>query len=172
MRSGLRALIEALLFAAPEPVPLGRLVEVCGAAEGEVRAALAALAEHLAGEEHGIELAEVAGGYRLFTKRRFAPQVEALLAEGRPRLSPAALETLAVIAYRQPVTRLEVEEVRGVQCDHIIRQLLERQLIRVVGRKEAPGRPFLYGTTPLFLEHFGLRDLSELPPPERLGGGA
>lgn len=167
---GLRPMVEALLFAAREPVPLRRLAEICGASEAEVGAALQAVREHLAGEEHGLEVAEVAGGFRLFTKRRFAAQVEALLAEARPRLSPAALETLAVIAYRQPIARADVEALRGVQCDHVIRQLLERQLIRVVGRKDAPGRPFLYGTTPAFLEHFGLRDLSELPPSPSFGG--
>lgn len=162
----LLALVEALLFAAREPVSLKRLTEVCEAGEEEVRAALAALGEHLAGERHGVEIAEVAGGYRLFTKRRFAGFVEALLQPAQSRLSPAALETLAVIAYRQPITRLEIEVIRGVQCDHAVRTLLDRELIRVVGRKDGPGRPMLFGTTPAFLEHFGLRDLSELPPAE------
>lgn len=160
----LLALVEALLFAAPEPVSSKRLAEICESGEEEVRAALAALGEHLADERHGVEIGEVAGGYRLFTKRRFAGFVEALLQPARSRLSPAALETLAVIAYRQPVTRLEIEVIRGVQCDHAIRTLLDRELIRVVGRRDAPGRPMLFGTTPAFLEHFGLRDLSELPP--------
>lgn len=158
-------LIEALLFAAREPVPLKRLAEISEAGEEEVRAALAALREHLGEDGHGVEIAEVAGGYRLFTKRRFAGFVEALLQPGRSRLSPAALETLAVIAYRQPITRLEVERIRGVQCDHAIRTLLDRELIRVTGRGDGPGRPMLFGTTAAFLEHFGLRDLSELPPP-------
>ncbi len=167
----LLGLVEALLFAAREPVPLKRLVEICEAGEEEVTAALRILREHLAEDRHGVELVEVAGGYRLFTKRRFAGFVETLLQPGRSQLSPAALETLAVIAYRQPITRLEVEVIRGVQCDHTLRTLLDRELIRVVGRKYGPGRPMLFGTTPAFLEHFGLRDLSELPPAPAFGAG-
>lgn len=170
-REGLVALIEALLFAAREPVPVHRLAQICGVAETDAAWALGLLGTHLTEARHGVEVAEVAGGFRLFTKKAFASHVEAMLQPVRSQLSAAALETLAVIAYRQPVTRLDVEAIRGVQCEHSLRTLLERQLIREVGRKAAPGRPILYGTTPAFLEHFGLRSLAELPPPDAFAGG-
>ncbi len=158
------SLVEALLFAAAEPVSPGRLAAACGVGEAEVRRALASLAETLADPRRGVEVRQVAGGYRLFTKAVHAGAVERFLAGERSRLSVSALETLAVVAYRQPVTRAEIEEVRGVQCDHALRTLLDRQLIRVVGRRDSPGRPLLYGTTDAFLEYLGLRNLSELPP--------
>lgn len=174
--SRLVPLLEAVLFAATEPVSLRRLADVTGCAEAQVENALKELGRHLAEESHGVELALVAGGYRLFTKKVYAPYVAALLQPERPQLSPAALETLAIIAYKQPITRGEIEAIRGVQSDHTIKTLLDRQLIREAGRRDGPGRPILYATTPLFLERFGLSDLKELPPPETLlppeGGGA
>ncbi len=163
-RAPLVAVVEAVLFAAAEPVRVARLAAACGVGEAEIRSALASLAETLADPRRGVELRQVAGGYRLFTKAEHAAVVEGFLAGERSRLSPAALETLAVVAYRQPVTRAEIEDVRGVQCDHALRTLLDRGLIRVVGRRDAPGRPLLYGTTDTFLEYLGLRDLGELPP--------
>lgn len=156
-------LLEAILFAAGEPVTVARLAMACRAGEGEVRRALERLERQLATPDRGVELREVAGGYRLFTKPAYAARVQEFLSVEQSRLSAAALETLAVVAYRQPVTRAEIEDIRGVQCDHALRTLLDRQLIRVVGRRDAPGRPLLYGTTPAFLEYLGLRDLSELP---------
>ncbi len=159
-------LLEAVLFAATEPVPVRRLAEIAGVSEGQVEAALAELRGRLEEPAHGVELLRVAGGYRLFTKKAYAPYIEALLQPERTQLSPAALETLAIIAYKQPITRGEIEAIRGVQCDHTIKTLLDRQLIREAGRRDGPGRPILYATTPLFLERFGLSDLKELPPPE------
>ncbi len=156
----LAARLEALLFAAAEPVGTGRLAQLCGATEAEVRAALGELAQALLG--HGVELCTVAGGYRLLTRPEHAEAVAMLLQPRRLPLSQAALETLAVIAFRQPVTRAEVDELRGVHSESALATLLERGLIHETGRAEAPGRPILYGTTRRFLEHFGLRDLADL----------
>lgn len=131
--------------------------------EGDVRQALSELDADLKGKKHGFYLVEVAGGFRLQTDPSCGTWLKHLLNIGRPnRLSRPALETLAIVAYRQPVTRSEIETVRGVAADHVVRSLLEMQLIRIVGRSELPGRPFLYGTTHLFLDHFGLKDLDEL----------
>ncbi|PZN11749.1 MAG: SMC-Scp complex subunit ScpB [Bacillota bacterium] len=159
--------LEALLFVTPEPIPVGKLCRVLGVSEAVVREALRRLVEECRSERRGLEPVEAGGGWQLVTKAEYARAVEQLVQPRRQGLSQAALETLAIIAYRQPVTRAEIDAVRGVQSEAAVRTLLERGLIREVGRKEAPGRPILYGTTPLFLQQFGLRDLSELPPPER-----
>lgn len=166
---GLVPLMEALLFVATAPVSVRRLAEATGTTEGQVRAALTQLAQHLAEGLHGIELRAVAGGYRLFTKKALGDYVECFLQPVRAPLSSAAMETLAIIAYKQPITRAEIEAIRGVNCERSLRTLLERNLIRETGRMEAPGRPIVYGTTREFLEHFGLADLSQLPPPEAFG---
>lgn len=163
-------ILEALLFAAQEPVTPARLAEAAGASEAAVLEGLAELRRQLNESRRGIELVEVAGGYRLFTRPEYAEYVQALLQPVRAYLSPATLETLAVIAYRQPVTRAEIEAIRGVQCDRALKNLLERELVREAGRKDAPGRPILYVTTQAFLEYFGLRSLADLPPPESFGG--
>ncbi len=110
------------------------------------------------------EIAEVAGGYQFRTRSRYAEVIRAAQPDRKIRLSRAALETLALVAYRQPLTRVEIEEIRSVDCGAILRSLLDRNLIRLVGRRDAPGRPGLYGSTARFLEVFGLRSLRELPP--------
>lgn len=161
----IRGAVEALLFVAGEPLSVARIARILGVGEGVVREALAELAEACRAPGRGIELVEVAGGWQLVTRREYRRAVEELLQPRRQALSRAALETLAIVAYRQPVTRAEIEAIRGVQSEAGLRTLLERGLIREVGRKDAPGRPILYGTTPLFLQMFGLKDLSELPPP-------
>ena len=131
--------------------------------EGDIRRALSELDEDLRAKHHGFYLVEVSGGFRFQTDSSCGSWLKHLLNIGRPnRLSRPALETLAIVAYRQPVTRSEIETVRGVAADHVVRSLLETQLIRIVGRSDLPGRPFLYGTTHLFLDHFGLKDLDEL----------
>lgn len=156
--------VEALLFAAAEPLPLKRLKELTACPDGRlVRAALDELqAACAAGRAFRVE--EVAAGFQLRTTEAVAPVVARL---GRrtadERLSPAALETLAVVAYRQPVLRADIERIRGVACGEVLRALQERGLLRVAGRAELPGSPLLYGTTQRFLEVFGLRDLAELP---------
>ncbi|HTC23429.1 MAG TPA: SMC-Scp complex subunit ScpB [Gemmatimonadales bacterium] len=135
----------------------------------DVRAALEELREHYDFDQHGIELVELAGGYQMLTRPIHAAAIErAQFSVRATRLTPAALETLAVIAYRQPVGRAEIEEIRGVSAGGVLRSLQERSLIDVVGRSEGLGRPLLYGTAPLFLELLGLRDLGDLPKAEEL----
>ncbi len=169
-RSTVVKAVEAVLFASPEPVPLARLEQVF-APEGLSRAdlveALGALSETL--EDRGIELREVAGGYQLRTRPEMAPFLSRLEVPRPVRFSRAALETLAIVAYRQPVTRAEVEEVRGVDCGGVLRSLLEKGLVRILGKKDVPGRPLLYGTTRKFLEVFGLSSLTELPSLKEIG---
>jgi segregation and condensation protein B len=170
--------LEALLFAATEPMEPSRLATLLrdgpeggqgwpDVKEAEVREELTHLGERLA--PRGLILREVAGGFRIGTAPDLSGWVAKLKGVVRPpRLSPPALETMAVIAYRQPISRAEIEAVRGVDCSGTLDTLVERGVIRISGRSDAPGRPILYSTTPLFLEHFGLRDLEELPNSEEL----
>lgn len=161
----LSQLIEAALFAASRPVTAEELELLDpDASLDDVRAALQELREHYDFGNHGVELVELAGGYQVLTRPQFAAAIErAQLNQRQPRLTAAMMETLSVIAYRQPVGRAEIEEIRGVQAAGVLRSLQERGLIEVVGRSEALGRPLLYGTTPLFLELVGLPDLQNLP---------
>ena len=160
----IKAILESLLFAAGEPVSLNRLAAVLDSVpKEEVRNALTALGAQYAQGGRGLTVEEVAGGYQLRTRKEFAPQIRKLLAGKPPRLSRSLLETLAIVAYRQPVTRPEIEQVRGVDCGGVLETLLERRLIKIGGRKEAPGRPMLYETTSEFLEIFGLKDIGSLP---------
>ncbi|MBH0196720.1 MAG: SMC-Scp complex subunit ScpB [Nitrospira sp.] len=161
-----QAILESLLFVSPEPLSAVRLVSVLGdVTKAEVERTLRSLGEELEQEGRGIRLAEVAGGYRLVTKQEYAPWIKRLdKAKSATKLSRSALESLAIIAYKQPLVRSEIEEIRGVETSGVVRTLLERKLVRIVGRKEVPGRPIMYGTTKFFLEHFGLNDLSQLPP--------
>lgn len=161
----LTRLLEAALFSAAHPIPLADLARLDPeASRDEVRAALDQLRRHYDEVRHGVELVEVAEGYQILTRRELADAIaEAHLVTRPRRLSAAALETLAIIAYRQPVGRAEIEEIRGVQVGGVLRMLQERGLIDVTGRGEGLGRPLLYGTTPAFLELVGIRDLSELP---------
>lgn len=169
--SVLAAQIEAVLFLAVSPVPSGELQSVLGVSGGEVSSALSELAAHLEGG-HGLVLRSVAGGWVLETNPHFA-EVLALFRDtsrrGRVRLSRAAVETLAVISYNQPVTRSEVEELRGVRSERVIETLLSHGLVRIAGRKKASGSPLLYRTTPRFLELFGLEAIADLPSLEELG---
>jgi segregation and condensation protein B len=162
----LKNVLEAALLAAGHPVPLEQLLEMFGERDrpetAEIRAALAQLAEEYA--ERGIELREVASGYRIQIRRNVTETVGRLLQERPRRYSRALLETLALIAYRQPITRAEIEEVRGVTVNpDIVRTLFERNWIRVVGHREVPGRPELLGTTREFLDYFALKSLDDLP---------
>lgn len=165
----LKAVLESLLFAAGEPVTLARLVAVLDdIPREEIRRALTALAVMYSDGARGIVLEEVAGGYQLRTAGENSHWVRKLLAAKPPRLSRPLLETLAIIAYRQPITRPEIEQLRGVDSGGVIETLLERKLTRIAGRKEAPGRPIEYATTPEFLEVFSLKDLSSLPDLDEL----
>jgi len=162
----LKAILEAVLFVSPEPVPIARLVSVIGTvSKAEVAEALKILAHELDQDGRGIQLVQVAGGYRLVTKQEYGPWLKRMeKAKAAQKLSRSALESLAIIAYKQPLVRSEIEEIRGVETSGVLRTLLERKLVRIVGRKDVPGRPIMYGTTKFFLEHFGLQDLSQLPP--------
>ncbi len=161
-RKALRGAVECLLLVAGGPVPVERLAEVIGCSVEETRALVEEL--RAAYEEHGLMVQEVAGGYQLCTRPEYGDYVRRFLEVQPEPLSPAALETLAIVAYREPVTRAEIEAIRGARSDHHLRRLLDRGLIREVGRKPGPGQPVLYGITELFLRRFGLRDRSELPP--------
>jgi segregation and condensation protein B len=159
------AALEALLFASDAPLELERLGEVLALGPEDTRAAVEALRASCEVPGRGLALVEVAGGVRLVTRPELLPVLLRLQRlRLRSRLSRAALETLAIIAYRQPISRSEIEQLRGVGAEGVLTHLLERRLVRVVGRKAAPGRPILYGTTREFLEHFGLRALGDLPP--------
>lgn len=162
-------LVEALLFAASKPIPLDRLSEAAELPEAVVAAAVDALETACAAPGRGVRLDRVAGGVRLVTRPEYDYPVRRLLGlDGRTKLSMAALETLAIVAYRQPVTGPEVAELRSVNSSSSIRTLLDRKLITTAGRKEVVGTPFLYKTTKEFLVHFGLKGLGDLPKPEEL----
>jgi segregation and condensation protein B len=161
-------LVEALLFASETPVEPERIREVLELGSSEAaRETVAALKERLDAEGRPLQVIEVGGGYRLVTRAELAPWLVRLArSRTRSRLSRSALETLAIIAYRQPASRPDIDAIRGVNSDAVLENLLDRRMIRIGGRKEAPGRPFLYETTREFLVAFGLRDLSDLPKVE------
>ncbi len=179
-------ILEGLLFAAREPLAASAIQTALKeaaelhpeAANGfdagkvsvtEIEAALSKLAEACNANGRGVELRQIAGGYQLRTAPALDPWIAQLTQTARPgRLTPAALETLAIIAYRQPITRAQVESIRGVAVDGVLASLLDRDLVMVAGRADAPGRPQLYVTTAQFLEAFGLKDLHELPQVEEL----
>ena len=179
--SPLARVLEALLFASDKPLSAAECVKhLKGAVEvapddtevvalaktkqDEVASVLRELGAQYDEEQRGFRVVESGAGWKVVTSPDAAPWVRQLFPENRPaRLSPSALETLAIVAYRQPITRADIEAVRGVNVDGVMQTLLERGVIRITGRAEVPGRPLLYGTTEFFLEHFGLRSLDELP---------
>lgn len=164
------ACMEAVLFLAKEPLGSRKLAQLVNLADGTKARTLVRELNRRYDEEHrAFRVVEVAGGFQLLTRPKFAPWLRRLHgSQVEVRLSAPAMETLAVVAYRQPVLRADIEAVRGVQCGEILRQLMERDLVRIVGRSDDLGRPFLYGTTKRFLQVFGLRHLDELPRPELL----
>jgi segregation and condensation protein B len=157
--------VEALLFAATEPLPLRRMKELLRTEDGRaVREAIDRLVARFAANDSAVRVEEVAGGFQLRTRVELAPLVARMGRKVEPeKLSPAALETLAIVAYRQPVLRVDIERIRGVASGEVLRALVERGLVRIAGRADLPGSPLYYGTTARFLEVFGLRDLAELP---------
>lgn len=158
--------LECVLFVATEPLPMKTLVEVFRVEEQQLQQAILALDDRL--QASGLQLVQVAGGYQLCTRAEYAEIVARYLQPQPSKLSRAALETVAIIAYRQPITLPEIEAIRGVQSEGVVRTLLQRGLIQEVGRKPTAGRPVLYGTTPQFLHYFGLNSLEELPELEEL----
>ncbi|MDD5774234.1 MAG: SMC-Scp complex subunit ScpB [bacterium] len=162
----LKAIIECLLFVSPQPLELKRLEEIIGGGVDThtIRVMINQLQEEYGKEDRGIQIVEIAGGYRMNTRREYSPWVKRLFnTKLHFRLSRSALETLSIIAYKQPIMRVEVEAIRGVSVEWALHTLLEKNLIKIVGRSEQPGRPLQYGTTDDFMVYFGLKDLTELP---------
>lgn len=165
----LKNIIESLLFVAEEPLAVDKLRGILETADGkEIRAALQALSDEYVARGGGFWLQEVAGGWQIRSRPEYHEWIKRLLQPSPQRLSRAALETLAVIAYKQPIIRADIEHIRGVDCGGVLRQLMERKLIRVLGRREIAGRPLIYATTKLFLEMFDLKDLNDLPTPKEI----
>ena len=161
----LKKILEALLFTMAEPVPLKTLAKALEepTPDSEIEEALTELKKDLLLEDRGFELVEVANGYQLRSKVEYAPWIKRLVSLRAPRLSRSAMEALSIIAYKQPITRIEIEQIRGVDSSSVLKTLLERRMIRILGRKDVPGHPMVYGTSRLFLEVFGLKSLSQLP---------
>lgn len=168
--SGAKQVMEALLFAAQEPLSARRLAGLLDdATAAQVSDLVRELNADYLREGRAFHVQEIAGGYRLVTRSEFAGWITELRASGgSPRLTQAALETLSIVAYKQPVTRAELESIRGVAVEGVLKTLVERELMRIVGREEGMGRPLLYGTTDHFLEYFGLPSLDALPRPDEL----
>ena len=164
------ALVEAALFAADEPLNVRRLAAVAGLADGtEARRLVRKLQALYDKDGSAFQVEELAGGFQLLTRPEYHPWLVRLRRSGTElRLSPAARETLAIVAYRQPIMRADIEGIRGVQCGEVLRQLMEKGLVRIAGRHESLGRPVLYGTTKKFLQLFGLKSLRDLPLVEQL----
>jgi segregation and condensation protein B len=161
-------ILEALLFASEAPVEAERIQEVLELpSPGQARELVSVLTERLDGQGRALQIIEVGGGYRLVTRPEVAPWLVKLArSRTRSRLSRSSLETLAIIAYRQPASRPDIDAVRGVNSEAVLDNLLDRRMVKIAGRKDSPGRPFLYETTRDFLVAFGLRDLADLPKVE------
>jgi segregation and condensation protein B len=168
--AGTKQVLEALLFAADEPLSARRLAAIVEeVTPAEVADLVRELNADYLRESRAFHVQEIAGGYRLVTRSEFAGWIAGLRAAGgSPRLTQAALETLSIVAYKQPVTRAELESIRGVAVEGVLKTLVDRELVRIAGREEGMGRPLLYGTTDYFLEYFGLPSLDALPRPDEL----
>ena len=165
----LKNIIDSLLFVAEETLSLDRLKKILPQADAEaIREAVAALQADYDARPGGFYLAEVAGGYQFRSRPEYTSWIRRMVDPKPLRLSKAAMETLAVIAYKQPIIRADIEHIRGVDCGGVLRVLLERKLVRVLGRKEIAGRPLIYATTKTFLETFDLKDLHDLPSPKEI----
>lgn len=169
----LRNHVEALIFCSASPIKvaeirscLGEMFEADVPAK-DIESAIQSLTEKYNAEDHSFHLNHVAGGYQFLTKPAYQSSISILLKQqSKRRLSTSALETMAIIAYKQPVTKGQIEQIRGVNCDYSVQKLLEKELIEIKGKSDAVGRPLLYGTTDKFMEYFGINDLSELPTPK------
>ncbi|UCE54044.1 MAG: SMC-Scp complex subunit ScpB [Desulfobacterales bacterium] len=165
----IKNIIESLLFVTEEPLTVDRLKKILTLADRkEIRKALNDISTEYEERKGGFYLCQVAGGYQVRTRPEYASWVKRLIQPKPLRLSKAALETLAIIAYKQPIIRSDIEHIRGVDCGGVLKVLLERNFIRVLGRKEIPGRPLIYGTTRRFLEVFDLKTLKDLPTPKEI----
>ena len=162
--------IEALIFASEQSIGKGDIKAICEAAferpieEKEIMASIAAIKEKYDSPNLAIELVEIANGYLFLTKKDFHSSINQLhLHRAKKKLSQAAIETLAIIAYRQPITKLEIEQIRGVNCDYTVQKLLEKELISLAGKADTVGKPILYQTSDLFMDYFGLKNIADLP---------
>ena len=165
--------IEALIFCSPNPIKLGDikacLSEMFGAdvPEEDVQGAIQRVEEKFLAEEFSFQLFKTAGGYQFLTKPAYQASISILLKQqSKKRLSTSAMETLSIIAYKQPISKTEIENIRGVNCDYAVQKLLDKGLIEITGKADSIGRPMLYGTTQKFMEYFGINDLIELPTPK------
>jgi segregation and condensation protein B len=169
MTEEIKYIIESLLFVAEAPLTVDRMRDVIAHADTKtIKEALFELTQEYEDRKGGFFLREVAGGYQIRTRSEYKEYIKRLIQPPPIRISKAALETLAIIAYKQPLLRSDIEHIRGVDCGGVLRVLLERKLVRILGRKEIPGRPLIYGTTRQFLELFDLKDLKELPTPKEI----
>ncbi len=165
----LKNIIESMLFVSEDPLTIDRIKNVLTFADTkEIRNALKVLLDEYESRKGGFFLHEVAGGYQIRTRPEYTEWIKRLVKTNPRRISKASLETLAIIAYKQPVIRSDIEHIRGVDCGGVIRMLLERKLVRVLGRKKIPGRPLIYATTKQFLETFDLKDIKDLPTPKEI----
>jgi segregation and condensation protein B len=164
-RAEQKRVIEAVLFLTEEPLKADRIAAVLATSLSEAEILMQELKDDLGVANRGLQIVETAGGFQMGTVPELAPYLERAFSEDvSSNLSTAALEALAIIAYKQPVTRIEIESIRGVRSEHVLENLLKRKLVKISGRKEGPGRPLLYGTTADFLKYFGLKELADLPP--------
>lgn len=160
-----KGIIEALLFVSDRPLSISKICDVVEVGEDEVKKALEDIALEYHRDDRGFQLKEVADGYRFYSHPAYAPYIEKMIVSfDHRRLTQAALETLSIVAYKQPVTKADISAIRGVNSDGVINTLLNRDLVKETGRQDSPGQPILYGTTTRFLESFGLRSVDELPP--------
>lgn len=165
--------IESLIFTTDHPISIGEIGDVLEETFGlrfpeqELQKGIDELKERYAADDYAIEVVEIAGGYQFLSKGAYHNTIGVFLRQTtRRRLSRSALETLSIIAYKQPVTKTEMEQIRGVSCDYSVRKLLEKELILIVGRSEGPGKPLLYSTSDKFMDYFGLKNITELPTPK------
>ncbi len=167
----IKALAEALLFATDQPLPLKRLMDILGTGRECVSQAIELLRQEYESTQRAFQIEEIAGGYQLLSRPEYHQWICLLEKKNtESKLSPAAMETLAIIAYKQPILRATIEAIRGVESSQILRSLIEKGLVKIVGKDETLGRPLLYGTTKRFLEYFGLNSLNDLPRTQELSG--
>lgn len=169
--------IEALIFCSPSPIKVADikacLSEMFNAdvPDEDIAGALQRIEEKFLGDEHAFQLYKAAGGYQFLTKPAYQASIGIMLKQqSKKRLSTSAMETLSIIAYKQPISKTEIENIRGVNCDYAVQKLLDKSLIEITGKADTIGRPMLYGTTPKFMEYFGINDLNELPIPKEFTG--
>ncbi|HHT9118965.1 MAG TPA: SMC-Scp complex subunit ScpB [Candidatus Hypogeohydataceae bacterium YC41] len=165
----IKPVVEALLFATDQPLPIKKLVEILGAEKECILQAIDLLRQEYESSRRAFQLEEIAGGYQLLSKKEYHSWISCLEKKNtESSLSPAAVETLAIVAYKQPILRATIEAIRGVESSQILRSLIEKGLVKIVGKDESLGRPLLYGTTKRFLDYFGLNSLNDLPRSQEL----